>query len=142
MNRSPRALERGDAEPFEFLSMVPVLLFVVTLIAMAGIVRAAQIPIWAAARECARMAAATLSPDIGMRQGEEAARNSLAGNNLNAGAALVTLSGNWSRGGSVTCSVDYVVPFGGLPLAGWLGRDHVDLHSEFTLTVEPHKSRW
>lgn len=74
-----RRFERGDATTVEFQTFAPVLVALVGLIAFTALARSAQIPLWAAARECAREASAYLDVGLSRSRGASAAWGSLSG---------------------------------------------------------------
>lgn len=136
--------ERGDDASFEFtVAMVPLMLMI-SLIALATIVRASQVPAWTAASECARAAIATLNEDIGVAQGKRAAMNSLSGNFLLTTGLTVDVDyGTWDRGSSVTCKVNYGIDVSGIVmLNGLFPGDSIPMNAEVSLRVEKFKSRW
>ncbi|MEO6060623.1 MAG: hypothetical protein ABIQ99_01640 [Thermoflexales bacterium] len=138
-----RRLERGEAETAEFsLAIVP-LLILVMLIAVSTLVRPAQLPVFFAARECARAASVSLNHNIALQQGIEAAANSLRGNSLSTTRASVSVwaDGAWQRGDPVTCRVSYRIDVSRLPLVGAVF-GVVDAEAEASARIEPGKSRW
>lgn len=147
--RATRAAERGDADTFEFVVGVLPIAMMLALIGAVTIIRPAQLPVWIAARECARMASATLSESIAVDQGTRAAVNSLQNNPL-AGVAIgngnVFVDYNPNnlgdpRGETVTCRVNYTLELGTLPLVGGLF-GAVPLDASVTMIIEPLKSDW
>ncbi len=132
--------ERGHAGSIEFIWFVPILTAVIGLIAYTVLARSAQIPVWAAARECARVASTTTKAGRGSALGAQAALGSLAGNNLAAERATVSVQHSGGRSASVTCTVSYSVGLGTLPLAGWFGLDVFSVQSSYTLLAEPFRS--
>jgi hypothetical protein len=147
--RTLRKLERGDGDVFEFIIGVLPLLMLTFLIAGVAIVRPLQLPVWNAARECARMASATLDPARGRRQGVStgmsALRNSLFGE-INGGAIAISYTPSDAgksnvRGHFVTCTATYEVNMTSLPIAGDLF-GVVPFESRVTMRVDPIKSDW
>jgi hypothetical protein len=134
--------ERGEDSSFEFVfAMVPIVIMLMT-IAFAVIVRAAQEPAWSAASECARAAVATLDPDIGQRQGEEAARKSLAGNSVTSLATYITVDGDWSPDSTVTCVVSYDIDVSWIAIFAEITKGKVPIVAKVALRVDPYKSAW
>ncbi len=147
--KAARAAERGDADTFEFVVGVLPIAMMLALIGAVTIIRPAQLPVWIAARECARMASATLNESIAVDQGTRAAVNSLVNNPL---AGVTIGNGNVfvdynpnnlsdPRGETVTCRVNYTLELGTLPLVGGLFGS-VPLDASVTMIIEPLKSDW
>ena len=134
-------IERGDAEVFGLLSFAPVLVALVALIAYAAVARAAQVPVFAAARECVREASAYLNTARANEAGNAAAWGSLLGNHINAGLASVSIGGHAGPGSEVTCTVRYRIDLDNLPMASWLGTRAFNVQSTASAKVELHKSR-
>lgn len=134
-------VERGDAETFGLLTVAPVLMALVTLIAFAGLGRAAQLAVVSAARECARVASAHMSPSTAAQVGRAAAIGSLIGSHLNVMQSSVYVFGHAGRGSEVTCTVHYRIPLAGLPLIGWFGLSEIDVDSTGIALVERYKSK-
>ena len=141
MDGSPERFERGDAEVFGLLSFAPVLVALITLIAFTAVVRSAQVPVFAAARECARVASAFLDPTSGASAGRAAASASLDGNQISVEGRAVTVGGHSGSGSNVTCTVRQRIALRGLPMAGWVGVQEIDVTSSASAYVERHKSR-
>ena len=135
-----RRAECGHASSMEFIWFVPILTALVGLIAYAAIARAAQIPVWAAARECARVASVSVDASRGMALGAQAAMGSLAGNHLQPERATVSIQHGGGRSAGVTCSIDYSVGLGGLPMSGWFGGGAFSVQASYTLLAEPYRS--
>ena len=137
-----RGLERGDAESFEFtVSMVPITVMIL-LIAFATLVRAAQMPAWMAATECARAATSTQNEALGREQAERAARDALSGNPVRASSSLILITGEWAPNAPVTCRVSYNIDVSAIPGFAELTGGNVPVVTEVTLRIEPYKSRW
>jgi hypothetical protein len=132
-------LERGDGGSFEFMSWMPIMMAVLGLIAMATLVRSAQPPLWAAARECARVASASLDSGKGVGKGRAVASESLRGNGIAHERALISVTHDGARGGLATCTIRYPVALGALPMSAWIGRDSLELSSSFTSVIEPYQ---
>lgn len=132
--------ERGHASSIEFIWFVPILAAIISLIAYTVLARSAQIPVWTAARECARVASATTKAGRGTALGAQAALGSLAGNNLSVERATVSVQHGGGRSASVTCTVSYSAGLGTLPLSGWFGIDVFSVQSSYTLLAEPFRS--
>lgn len=138
-----RRLERGEAETAEFtLAIVPLLLLVM-LIAVTTLIRPAQLPVFFAARECARAASVSLNQNIALQQGIEAAASSLRGNSLSTAQASVSVwaDGAWQRGDPVTCRVSYQMDVSRVPMVGGVF-GVVAAEAEASARIEPGKSRW
>lgn len=133
--------ERGDAEVFGLLSFAPLLVALITLIAFTAVVRSAQVPVFAAARECARVASAFLDSASGMTAGRTAAAASLDGNQISVEGRSVVIEGHSGPGSNVTCTVRQRIALGDLAMAGWFGARVVDVTSSASARVERHKSR-
>ncbi len=135
-----RRAERGHASSIEFIWFVPILTAMIGLIAYTVLARSAQIPVWVAARECARVASTTIEAGRGSALGTQAAMGSLMGNNLHYERATVSVQHGGGRSASVTCRVSYSVGLGGLPMASWFGVDVFSVQSSYTLLAEPYRS--
>jgi hypothetical protein len=135
------AAEQGDAETFGLLTFTPILVALITLITFTALVRSAQLPVFAAARECARVASAFLDSGQAAAAGRSAAAGSLIGNSISAGLASIDVSGHGGPGSDVTCTVIYRVAVSELPLAGWVGARDIDLRATATARVERFKSK-
>lgn len=136
------ASERGEGDTFEFTVGILPIVMLITLIAAVTIVRPAQIPVWIAARECARAGAATMDPEIGKVQAEEAGYNSIYNNPLvNLNGVQVVAVHEGTRGGNVTCTASYSVSVGSIPMAGSLF-GNVPLQAVVVMKIEPLKSKW
>jgi hypothetical protein len=140
--RLARALERGEDQGFEFTVAIVPMVMVVVLIAFATVVRASQMPAWNAAGDCARMAVATVNPSIGAAQARQAAVQSLNGNSIRALNAQITVSGDWTPGSTVTCSVAYDIDVTGMIGIGDFVGGRIPVLAQVSLRVEPNKSRW
>jgi hypothetical protein len=139
------ALERGDGgDSFEFtLGIIPVTMMML-IIGAVTIIRPAQLPVWIAARECARASAATLNATIGTNQGREAALNSLRGNPLtgvDVGGISISASHAGVRGGNAQCTVRYQIDVSTLPMVGGVFGSF-PIESRVTMVIDPYKSRW
>jgi hypothetical protein len=137
-----RQAERGEDTTYEFTVWIVPIVIMILLIAFATLVRAAQMPAWSAASECARAAIATLDESLGRTQGTRAAFDSLRGNFIKATAATVTIAGNWTPNSSVTCRVSYDIDLSELAGFNDLTGGAIPMSAEVTLRVEPYKSRW
>lgn len=93
-----------------------------------------------AANDCAMSAAQTISAAQGFTQGVTAAKASFNTFNLS-GNADISMRGSWERGGRVTCSVTYTVPFGNFPMKVAIQLPDQVSH-EVTLPVQYYKSDW
>ena len=132
--------ERGHASSIEFIWFVPILTAIIGLIAYTVLARSAQIPVWTAARECARVASTSSKAGRGSALGVQAAMGSLAGNNLLAERATVSVQHSGGRTASVTCTVSYSVGLGGIPMVSWFSFDVLSIQSSYTLLAEPYRS--
>ena len=133
----------------------------VLLIGVVVIYWGSRLPARAAATDCVRAAITTLEQDIGVVQGENAGRDSLLGNNINARDASVEITpnaGGWNRGDQVTCTVRFTInlansdntpvgavgsweklvnsPTSGITPAG------LQIVESVTMIVDPLKSKW
>jgi hypothetical protein len=144
-----RKIERGDGDVFEFIIGVLPLLMLTFLIAGVAIIRPLQLPVWNAARECARMASATLDPARGVTQGVSTGMSALSRSlfgGVSGGAITVnytpSVAGKTNaRGHFVTCTATYEIDMTSLPIAGDLF-GVVPFESRVTMRVEPIKSDW
>ena len=134
--------ERGDGSAFEFTVAIIPLVMMLVLIAFTSIVRASQMPAWSAASECARAAVATMDPSLGATQARRAATNSLIANNISASAATITITGDWTPGGSVTCRVAYDIDVSVVLGLANVTNGTIPMVVSITLLVEPNKSSW
>ena len=145
-----RRSERGDGDSFEFMVGILPLAMLMMLIGAVSIIRPAQLPVWIAARECARMMTASLDQDVAEPQGDRAARNSLERNaivGVDWGSFNIQttypdkISFPNPRGMEASCRVSYVVRMADLPLVGGLFGD-VPMDATVTMTIDPYKSDW
>lgn len=144
-----RRVERGDGDSFEFMVGILPLAMLMLLIGAVTIIRPAQLPAWIAARECARMMAASLDQDIAEPQGERAAINSLERNAIVGVAGAFDIDTTYPdkvafpnpRGMTASCKVAYVVPMADLPMIGGLF-GNVPIDATVTMTIDPYKSDW
>jgi hypothetical protein len=144
-----RRVERGDGDSFEFMVGILPLAMLMMLIGAVTIIRPAQLPAWIAARECARMMAASLDQDVAEPQGERAALNSLERNAIAGVAGGFNIDTTYPdkiahpnpRGMNASCTVSYVVPMADLPLVGGLF-GNVPIDATVTMTIDPYKSDW
>jgi Flp pilus assembly protein TadG len=134
--------ERGEDESYEFTVVIVPIVVMILLIAFATVVRAAQMPVWAAASACAREAIASADETIGRNQGERAAWNSLNGNVINASAVQVVITGTWAPNTPVTCQVSYNIDVSGIVGFNEMTGGSVPMSAQVTLRTEPYKSRW
>jgi hypothetical protein len=141
-----RYFERGDAESISFLTAVPVLVALLTMVAAGAYALPVRPMVWSAARECARAASATLDEGLGVAQGIRAAEAVLGGANDRRGNWTVNITHDgpfWARGVNVTCSVTYSVDMSGFTVSGFFAPPNaLTLTSQVTLRIEPFKSRW
>jgi hypothetical protein len=135
-------LECGEDEAFEFTTLVVPLVIMIMLIAFATLVRSKQMPAWSSASECARIAIESLDPDVGKRQGVDAAKSMLAGNYVNPATAQIEVTGTWDPDTPVTCSVSYAIDVSDIPAIAELTGGAVQVSGSVTLRTEPFKSRW
>lgn len=138
-----RTLERGSSVVGLLLMFLPLMLVIdlISAIAMGGY---AQVNVAAAARNCARMAAATLSQDLGPVQGEAVGMDTLRAAGLSRRNPQVNVSaGDWQRGGTVNCSAQVTVPFGAMGLIGHLiGVHDVTVKESRSTQIEYYNSDW
>ena len=139
-------LERGDAESIPFLTSLPILVALVTMIAVGSVALPIRPLIWSAARECARWAAESIDEATGTAQGLRAAQEVLTGSNMQRGTWTVTVTHAgpfWTRDVPVTCRVDYNVDLSGFGVAGFFAPAvTVPMSTEVTFRIQPFKSRW
>jgi hypothetical protein len=124
------------------LMFIPLMLVIdlISAIAMGGY---AQVNVAAAARNCARMAAATLAQDLGPVQGESVGMDTLKQAGLSQRNPQVSVSGDWQRGGMVSCNAQVTVPFGAMGLIGHLiGVHDVTVKETRQTEVEYYNSDW
>src|SRR5579859_389658 len=138
-----RTLERGSAVVGLLLMFIPLLLVIdlTSAIAMGGY---AQVNVAAAARNCARMAAATLSQTLGPTQGEAVGMDTLKQAGLSRRDPHVSVgAGDWQRGGTVSCTAQVTVPFGAMGLIGHLiGVHDVKISESRQTQIEYYNSDW
>jgi Flp pilus assembly protein TadG len=137
-----RCFERGDETNFEFTAVVIPLMSMILLIAFASVVRAAQMPAWMAASECARAAIATQDEELGREQAERAAIDSLSGNPIYAATVRVDITGDWTPNSLISCRVSYDIDVSGIAGFAEATGGSVPMVAEVGLRIEPHKSRW
>ncbi len=141
-----RNAERGDADTFEFTVGIVPLVMIMLLITAVAIIRPAQLPVWIAARECARMMTTTLDRNVALSQGLKAGQLSIQGNPI-AGVSVGDVSFQQSypmgdaRGGTAECRVSYTIPLANLPMVGGLFGD-VPVDAKVAMTIDPLKSEW
>jgi hypothetical protein len=141
-----RSSERGSSESVEFIFFVPPLVLLVTLITIAASVRAAQVSLWSASRECARAASSTANRARGVALGTRIAARSLDASGIKPDYARVDVSHPGAPGGYASCTIRYKVDISMLPLASLLkphdalGNVFV-LSSSYALQVETYRSR-
>jgi hypothetical protein len=137
-----RAIERGDAESIEFIPFVFPLVLLITLITVTAATRSAQVPVWAAARECARSASTASSQGEAVNRGQRFALSALRNSGIRRSALNVTVTRGGGRNASVTCTVEYAIDVGKLPLIAELKSDgRVVVRSSYTLNAEPFRDR-
>jgi hypothetical protein len=141
-----RLLERGDGgSSFEFIWGVVVVAMMVMFIAAVTIIRPTQLPVWIAARECARNASATVDAARGISQGWEAGNRSLIGNYLGGATPNISVSHAGIHGGNTTCIVTYTVTaVDNIPLIGGIFASSPArvVRAEVTMKIDPHKAFW
>ncbi len=137
-----RRAESGEDSSFEFSSVIVPMVIMVLLIAFATIVRAAQMPVWTAASECARAAVASESEYIGRQQARDAALQSLYGNAIDPSSVVITITGDWTPDTLVTCHVHYDIDMSRLAFFAELTGGAVPMDAEVSLRTEPFKSKW
>ncbi len=134
-------LERGAVETYEFIVFAPMLVLLLAMIAAAAAVRSAEVPVWAAARECARVASASARGGASLARGAVVGRRSLVASGFDSARAQIRVSGGGSRGAAVTCSIDYNIALDGLPMAWAFGANHsIDVRASATLLTEAYRS--
>jgi hypothetical protein len=139
-----RQAERGEDQSYEFSSVIVPIVLMILGIAFATLVRAAQMPVWTAASECARQAIVSADEDTGRANGERAALSALSGNVIGIANVDVNVdvAGVWGPDAPVTCHVSYDIDTSGIAFFAELTRGVVPVSAEVTLTIEPYKSRW
>lgn len=137
-----RQAERGEDQSFEFTSVIVPIMIMIMLIAFGTLVRAAQMPVWTAASECARMGIASADETSGRQQAEEAALASLTGNAINISSVDIDITGDWTPNSPVTCRVSYDIDISGIAGFAELTGGRVPVLAEVTLRTEPFKSKW
>jgi hypothetical protein len=142
-----RQFERGDGgSSFEFIWGVVVVAMMVMFIAAVTIIRPTQLPVWIAARECARNASATIDSARGVSQGQEAGSRSLIGNYLAGATPSVSVTRHDGiQGGLTTCVVNYTVTaVDNIPLVGGIfaASPARQVRAEVTMEIDPHKAFW
>jgi Flp pilus assembly protein TadG len=141
-----RSSERGSSESVEFIFFVPPLVLLVTLITIAASVRAAQVSLWSASRECARAASSTTNRARGAALGARIAASSLDASGIKLANTKVDVSHPGAPGGYASCTVQYKVDISMLPMARLLkpldtiGNVFV-LSSSYALQIETYRSR-
>ncbi len=136
---------RGQSATLQFLIVVLVLVLVLGLAMFLTKIRPAQVSVAAAARACASQSGVSLSQQRNLHQGTTAAHAVLQAAHLDPGQAVVTVTplGPWGRFGQVSCQVDYTVDLRAVPyLRAFAPGSQVTLHEQYTVSVNPHKSRW
>jgi hypothetical protein len=134
-------VEIGASETYEFIVFAPMLVLLLAMIAAAALVRSAEVPVWAAARECARVASASASGGASLARGAAVGRRSLAVSGFDSARAQVMVSGGGSRGAAVTCSIVYNIGLDGLPMAWAFGADGgIEVRASTTLLTEAYRS--
>ncbi len=139
---SARSAERGEDSSFEFTTLVVPIILMILLVAFASIVRAAQMPIWNAASECARQAVASQTEATGRRQGTDAALASLNNNAIDPTSVEIIITGAWVQNSSITCQVNYNIDVSNLAFIYELTGGVVPMSAQVTLRTEPFKSKW
>jgi hypothetical protein len=137
-----RALECGDDQTFEFTVAVVPIVAMIMLIAFATVVRAAQMPAWMAASECARQAIASVDEATGRAQAERAALDSLYANAIDPSTIRISITGDWTPNSIVSCQVSYGINVSNIAGFSELTGGRVPVVAEVALRVEPFKSRW
>ncbi|MCL5997317.1 MAG: hypothetical protein M1546_14860 [Chloroflexi bacterium] len=137
-----RQAERGEDAAYEFTAAIVPIMIMIMLIAFATLARASQMPVWMAATECARAAAATRDETTARQQAEQAALDSLAGNVSSVSTVQVDISGDWTPGSQVTCRVSYDIDVSGIAFMAEITGGRLPTVAEVTLRLEPYKSRW
>ncbi|MCL4505277.1 MAG: hypothetical protein M1434_12150 [Chloroflexi bacterium] len=134
--------ESGEDSSFEFSSVILPMVLMVLLVAFATVVRAAQMPIWTAASECARAAVASETESNGRQLATNAAYESLYGNAIDPTSVQVTITGDWTPDTLITCHVTYNIDMSRLAFFAELTGGSVRMDAEVSLRTEPFKSKW
>ena len=137
-----RGFERGDDQSFEFTVAVVPIVTMILLITFATVVRAAQMPAWMAASECAREAIASVDETTGRSQAEQAALSTLTANAIDQTSIDIDITGDWTPNTVVTCRVSYGIDTSNIAGFAELTGGRVPVSAEVGLRVEPYKSRW
>ncbi len=140
-----RRFERGSSPVITFLGLILPMFLLLDLISALVIARPAQISVAAAARNCVRMAVASLNGVLGPQQGETVGLETLTSAGLAGRDPHVNVTGEegWDRGGNVSCTAQVTVPFGALGLVARLvGRQSLQIRETQSLSIEQWKSRW
>ena len=137
-----RQAERGEDSTFEFTTAIVPITVMILLIAFATIVRSAQMPAWMAASECARAAVATLTESKGRQDAEQAAVDSLSGNQISSTSVQIVITGDWTPSSLVSCSVSYAIDVSGVAGFAELTGGSIPMTAQVALRMEPYKSKW
>jgi hypothetical protein len=136
--------ERGQGQAISLIFAVLFLAMLLGLGVFVAHVQPVKVAVHAAARNCARMAVATLSEGRGPDQGYAAAYQTMASQNLDVGGLEVIFEhGAWGRGETIVCRVRYSVAVDWMPFISLFfeGRG-IPLEGVSMLRIEPYKSRW
>ena len=140
--RCARSAERGEDSSLEFNTLVVPIILMILLVAFASIVRAAQMPIWNAASECARQAVASQTEATGRRQATDAALASLNNNAIDPTSVEIIITGDWTPNSPINCLVNYNIDVSNIAFISELTGGFVPMSAQVTLRTEPFKSKW
>jgi hypothetical protein len=134
--------ERGQAL-IELVIVLPFFFLIIAALIFFGRALYVQIALDMAAYDGCRAAVEALHPGDGMEQGLIAARGTLQGFYLNAGAAFLLIEGGgWDRGALVRCTAEYNLFVGDVPWLKFHDGPNVALRSVAWSRVESWRSDW
>jgi hypothetical protein len=143
LSRFLRLLEHGEDSSFEFTTMIVPMVLMILMITFATLVRAAQMPVWTAASECARQGIASETEIVGRQQALDAAMQALLGYTIDPASIRVNIiTVDWLPGSPVTCQVSYNIDTTNVAFFSELTNGHVSMAAEVTLRIEPFTSHW
>jgi hypothetical protein len=137
-----RKVERGEDSSFEFITLIVPIILMILLVAFATIVRAAQMPVWTAASECAHAAIFSLTESTSRDQATQAALDSLYGNAIDPASVQIVITGDWTPNSTITCKVSYNIDVHNLAFISELTGGYVPISAQVKLRIEPYKSKW
>lgn len=137
--------ERRGQAYVEFVMILPVLLILLAAVIFFGRILYLKIAIDMASYNGIRTAVEALDHGAAVHQGYTAARNTLAGFHIHAGAAqiAVTSTGAWQRGQHACCHVTYNVGVGNIPFLGaFFPQENILMGSTTCSRVAPLRAGW